>query len=355
MSSPVPRAVGWWLLLVAAAVFIQVGLGGITRLTDSGLSITEWKPLLGVIPPHDEAGWAEAFARYQQIPQYIQLKSHLTPDEFRFIYFWEWFHRLWGRLLGVFFGVPFLVFLLRGSVTGMWRQLLALFVLGGLQGAVGWFMVASGFAADSTAVSAYRLVIHLVLALSLYSAIFWMALSLWRQNAPRPENVASGLRRLTQGCCAALALTIVAGGFVAGLKAGLTYNSFPLMDGHLVPDGYAALHPLWRNLTENIAAVQFDHRVLATMTAVLVIVTVARGLSRRTTGPLRGSLWVLGALVILQYVLGVTTLLWVVPIALGTAHQAVAVLLLSAALSALHAQRAPRPMVTTRFAFVERS
>jgi len=337
-------------------LLVMVSLGGATRLTGSGLSIMEWAPLRGFLPPLSDSEWQRVYALYRDIPQYALINHGFGLEGFKGIFWLEWTHRLWGRLIGIAFAVPLAWFAWRGALNRtLVLRLLGLLALGGLQGAVGWFMVASGFAADSTAVSAYRLVIHLVLALSLYSAIFWMALSLWRQNAPRPENVASGLRRLTQGCCAALALTIVAGGFVAGLKAGLTYNSFPLMDGHLVPDGYAALHPLWRNLTENIAAVQFDHRVLATMTAVLVIVTVARGLSRRTTGPLRGSLWVLGALVILQYVLGVTTLLWVVPIALGTAHQAVAVLLLSAALSALHAQRAPRPMVTTRFAFVERS
>ena len=216
-----------------------------------------------------------------------------------------------------------------------------LFLLGGLQGAIGWFMVASGFEADRTAVSPYRLVIHLGMALALYSVILWTALTLWREGAPpgRPSAVPAprALRRLSSGVAHLVGLTILAGGFVAGLRAGLTYNTFPLMDGRLVPDGYLALHPLLRNLTENVAAVQFDHRLLATGTALLALGTVAYGLWAGMQGLVRARLLLLGAAVLAQYGLGVATLLWVVPVALGTLHQAVAVLVLTAALALLHA------------------
>jgi cytochrome c oxidase assembly protein subunit 15 len=205
-----------------------------------------------------------------------------------------------------------------------------LFALGGLQGAVGWFMVASGFFPESTAVSPYRLVVHLALALVLYAAILWTGLGLWGRPRMAAPPVVRGLARVT---LALVAVTIVAGGFVAGLHAGLTYNTFPLMDGRVVPDGYAALSPGWRNVFENVPAVQFDHRLLATLTALAAVATVVAG--ARVRG-LRPFVVPLAVAVAAQYVLGVATLLWVVPPALATAHQAVAVLLLTAALVLVH-------------------
>jgi cytochrome c oxidase assembly protein subunit 15 len=240
--------------------------------------------------------------------------------------------------MGLAFAVPLAVFWIRGWLPkGLWMRLLGLLVLGGLQGAVGWFMVASGFEADSTAVSPYRLVAHLVLALSLYSAIFWTALTLYRGPARGTHHAV--LRPVSAALVGLVGLTIVAGGFVAGLKAGFTYNTFPLMDGHLVPSGYAALQPWARNLFENIPAVQFDHRLLASVTALLAAL-VALWFLPRTRGAARTALLALGGLVLVQYVLGVTTLLWAVPVGLATAHQATAVLLLSAALALRHTQRA---------------
>ena len=222
---------------------------------------------------------------------------------------------------------------MRGQISarlGGW--LFLLFLLGGLQGAVGWFMVASGFIAGSTAVSAYRLVMHLALAIALYAAILWTALGLWR---PRRTVVRPLVRALLGAACGAVALTILAGGFVAGLRAGMIYNTFPLMGGRLVPDDYAALQPFVRNLTENLAAVQFDHRLLATATAILILATVAFAW-RRSAGLGRRALAALGLLVGLQYALGVATLLLVVPTPLATMHQSVAILLLSAALTAFY-------------------
>ena len=323
-------------------LLVMVSLGGATRLTGSGLSIMEWKPIMGVLPPLSDAEWQRLYRLYQQIPQYALVNQGFGLDGFKRIFWLEWTHRFWGRLIGLAFLGPLIWFAVRGAIGRRlaWRLGL-LFLLGGLQGAIGWFMVASGFAADSTAVSPYRLVIHLVMALTLYAAIFWTALTLWQEGAvPAPTGPrVAGLRALIAGTCCAVASTIVAGGFVAGLHAGLTYNSFPLMDGSLVPAGFAQLQPFVRNLTENVAAVQFDHQLLATVTALLASATLIVGLLGGTAGRLRTTLLALGAAVLGQYVLGVVTLLWVVPVALGTAHQAMAVLVLTAALAALHAGR----------------
>ena len=331
-----PRAVALWLFALCFMIWVMVALGGATRLTGSGLSIMEWAPILGTLPPLSEAEWQRLFALYRQIPQYQLLHDGFGLEGFKQIFWLEWTHRLWGRLMGLAFAVPLAIFWIRGWLPkGLWVRLLGLLVLGGLQGGVGWFMVASGFEADSTAVSPYRLVAHLVLALSLYAAIFWTALSLWRGAERGPR---SALAPLSAVLLALVALTIIAGGFVAGLKAGLTYNSFPLMDGHLIPEGYAPLQPWLRNLFESVPAVQFDHRLLATLTATFALAVTAR-CWRHAQGHARLALAALGLIVAAQYALGVTTLLWRVPTGLATAHQAMAVLLLTAALLLRHTQR----------------
>jgi cytochrome c oxidase assembly protein subunit 15 len=332
------RLVAGWLFAMCAMVLGMIVLGGTTRLTGSGLSIMEWAPLLGALPPLTEAEWQRLFALYQQIPQYHLMHEGFGLDGFKHIFWLEWAHRLWGRLIGVVFLVPLLALWARGAIPPRLRgRLLLLFVLGGAQGAVGWFMVSSGFFPDSTAVSAYRLVMHLVLALVLYVALLWTGLSvLWPLPAPLP---ARGPRRLAWLAAGLLGTTIVAGGFVAGLHAGLTYNTFPLMDGRLVPEGYAALDPFVRNLTENVPAVQFDHRLLATLTAVAVAATVAAGFAAGAAGRLRTALAALALAVAAQYALGVATLLNVVPLGLAAAHQATAVLALTACVGVLHALR----------------
>lgn len=327
----VPRAVGWWLLLVAAAVLVQVGLGGITRLTDSGLSITEWKPLLGVIPPLDDAGWAEAFARYQQIPQYIQLKSHLTPEEFRFIYFWEWFHRLWGRLLGVFFGVPFFVFWKRGQVRGLGRQLLALFVLGGLQGVLGWFMVASGLS-DLVYVSHLRLAAHLLLALFLLCALVWTALGVLR---PAPAAPSPQLRKLTWTLIALLSVQLTWGAFMAGLKAVLMAPTWPTINGMWLPAA------VWSELPwQHPLSVHFIHRTLG---YVLLLGFAAWWWLGRSALELERHLVV--GLGLLQVALGVLTILYATHAGallwFGLAHQLVGSALLVSLVAAAQALRAP--------------
>lgn len=341
------RVVALWLFGMCGMVAVMVALGGATRLTGSGLSIMEWAPLRGTLPPLNEAEWHRIYALYQTIPQYELVNKGFGLDGFKQIFWLEWAHRLWGRLIGLAFLLPLVWFAVRGMIPRrMVPGLAGLFVLGGLQGAVGWFMVASGFAAQSTTVSPYRLVMHLGLALVLYAALLWTALSLWRQDAPAPAGSPALRRSTALTCaltCALVALTVLAGGFVAGMRAGLTYNTYPLMDGRWVPEGYAMLQPFARNLTENVAAVQFNHRLLATLAAAAAVATVWLGLRRPQPPGLRIALLALGAAVGLQYALGIATLLAVVPVGLGTLHQTGAVLVLTAALVALHLQRSPRP------------
>ena len=218
--------------------------GGVTRLTGSGLSIMEWAPVSGTLPPLNQADWQKLFDLYKQIPQYALVNEGFGLAGFKHIFWLEWVHRLWGRLIGLVFLLPLIWFWATGRIERRLRPRLALlFVLGGLQGAVGWFMVASGFLPDTTAVSPYRLVIHLVLALVLYAALLWTGLGVLQ---PTPARLAGArtLRRLTALCCALVALTIVAGGFVAGTHAGFDYNTFPLMAGHLVPADYAGSHAM---------------------------------------------------------------------------------------------------------------
>ena len=336
------RRVAAWLFAVAFMILVMVVLGGITRLTGSGLSIMEWAPFAGALPPMSEADWQRLYHLYQQIPQYALVNQGFGLAGFKQIFWLEWTHRLWGRLIGFAFLVPLIWFWATGRIERRLRaRLVLLFVLGGLQGAVGWFMVASGFQPDTTAVSPYRLVIHLALALALYVALVWTGLTVLHP-LPRGPAPSPLLRRMSWLCCISITVTILAGGFVAGTHAGFTYNTFPLMDGSLLPSDYASLQPLWRNLTENLATVQFDHRLLATFTVIAVICTLVIGFSSRPPTASRRTLVALGSLAACQYVLGVATLLLVVPIALAAMHQAVATLLLTASVVLLHTIRPAR-------------
>lgn len=335
--------VATWLFAVAGMVMVMIVLGGVTRLTGSGLSIMEWAPFTGALPPLSEAEWQRLYHLYQQIPQYTLVNEGFGIAGFKRIFWLEWTHRLWGRLIGLAFIVPLIWFSVTGKIERRLRpRLVLLFVLGGVQGAVGWLMVASGFLPDATTVSPYRLVIHLVLALALYAALLWTALTVLRPVPPRPPATRT-LHALVAACSLVVALTMVAGGFVAGTHAGLDYNTFPLMDGSIVPQDYARLEPLLRNLTENIAAVQFDHRLMATLS--VVVAAAAFFVSCFTAQPRVARLALLALLTVMavQYSLGVATLLLVVPIGLAAAHQAVAALVLAAAIVALHTTR-PMPV-----------
>ena len=335
------RAVAYWLLGIALMIWAMVTLGGATRLTGSGLSIMEWAPFRGALPPLSDAEWQRLYDLYRTIPQYELVNQGFGLEGFKRIFWLEWTHRLWGRLIGLAYAAGLAWFWLRGRIPlGLGPRLLLLLLLGGMQGAVGWFMVASGFEPDRTAVSPWRLVVHLGLALLLYAAVLWTALGLLRPR-PAPSPAAARLRPMFRAALLLVALTMLAGGFVAGLRAGLDYNTFPLMEGRVVPEAYAQLSPWWRNWVQNIAAVQFNHRVLATLALLHGLAAAALGWRRLPPGPARQAALGLGLALLLQYAIGVATLLAVVPVWLGTLHQGVAVLVLTAALAALHAVRPP--------------
>jgi cytochrome c oxidase assembly protein subunit 15 len=337
------RAIRLWLYAVAALVLTMVLVGGATRLTESGLSITEWQPVVGTLPPRDETQWQAEFQKYQTIPQYRELNRGMSLDAFKTIYWWEWTHRLIGRTIGVAFLLPFLWFLWRGWIgPGLRTRLWVIFGLGALQGAVGWWMVASGLA-DRVEVSQYRLAAHLMLACVIYVALLWTARR-WDDLPVTP--VPARIRLGAVGLLMLVLAQIYLGALVAGLRAGHTYNTWPLIDGALVPDSARLFFdvPLWRNFFENSLTVQFDHRVLAyaiLLVAVIHVGNVARSLKK---GPVLAGAVILVATVTLQAMLGIFALVMVVPIELALMHQAMAMVVLTVA--TLHAgsvaERAPR-------------
>ncbi|HKK13149.1 MAG TPA: COX15/CtaA family protein [Gammaproteobacteria bacterium] len=323
------RPVAYWLLVCCAMIFAMVVLGGVTRLTGSGLSMVKWNPIFGVVPPLTHQRWEKVFHQYQQSPEYKDINVDMDLAGFKKIYWFEYAHRLLGRSIGLVFLLPFLYFLARKRIDRpLVPKLVLMFILGGLQGLLGWYMVKSGLVSRPH-VSQYRLTAHLSTALVIFGFILWVALDLLFPRARRAFTPPPALRRFSLGVLGLLALTIVAGGFVAGLKAGYAYNTFPLMDGHWVPQAIFMEHPLWRNFFENIATVQFDHRLLATLTFFSVI--ALWWTSRRYSLPRRLRLGynLLLAMVCIQVSLGISTLLLHVPIPLASAHQGGAVLLLS--------------------------
>jgi cytochrome c oxidase assembly protein subunit 15 len=321
------RTVGVWLFAVAAMVFVMVVIGGLTRLTESGLSMVEWRPVTGWLPPLSEEAWQETFQAYRATPEYQKVNAGMSLDEFKGIFWLEYVHRLWGRLIGLAFAVPLAVFLVRGWLDRrLAPRLVLLFVLGGLQGALGWFMVASGLV-DRPDVSQYRLVAHFGAALLIYVALLWVALGLVVRTPPWNPSRALGRGVLALG--ALVVVTMLSGGFVAGTDAGYAYNSFPLMDGQLVPDGLLSMSPAYLNFFENITTVQFTHRVLAMTTLAAVILFWLS--ARRRPMPPRARLAVHGVLLaaLTQVALGISTLVLVMPIALAALHQATGVILLT--------------------------
>jgi cytochrome c oxidase assembly protein subunit 15 len=320
----------------------MVVIGGVTRLTLSGLSITEWNPVMGVLPPLGDAAWQAAFAKYQQIPEYAQVHYGMSLAEFKGIFFWEYLHRLVGRLTGLvaLVGPLWLLASRRIRLNGS-APLFAVPVLVLMQGVLGWYMVKSGLSVR-TSVSQYRLTAHLALALTLYSYCVWQAANRLSPAVLRLDPaVVRWFRWLTGAVLGLVAVTILAGGFTAGTKAGLVYNSFPLMDGKLIPDGYFTVQPWWLNPFENVTAIQFDHRVLAILTVASVLTLVGLALRLRLPSRARLPIFLMLGTVLLQASLGISTLLWVVPIPLAALHQAGAVLLLTTALLSRHAVRAP--------------
>jgi cytochrome c oxidase assembly protein subunit 15 len=330
-QAPHRRAVRWWLLSIAALIAAMVLVGGATRLTESGLSIVEWKPVAGTLPPLTQEQWTAAFEAYKTIPQYRELNAGMTLAEFKTIFWWEWSHRLLGRVIGVAFLLPFLWFLWRGALgTDLRRRLWLIFGLGALQGAVGWWMVASGLTLR-VEVSQYRLATHLVLALLIFAAVVWTL----RRLTDRPSAAASSRLKLTS--VVLLVLTFVQlylGALVAGLRAGRVYNTWPAIDGALIPSAARLFfeQPWWRNLFDNTLTVQFEHRMTAYLLFALAVLHALDAVrSRAGTSAINGALW-LAAAITLQATLGILTLLHQVPILLALAHQAVAIVVLTLAI-----------------------
>jgi heme a synthase len=328
------RSVRVWLLIVAALVFVVAAVGGATRLTGSGLSIVEWRPVTGALPPMSDQAWRAEFEKYKTIPQYQELNRGMSLDQFKFIYWWEWGHRLLGRLIGAVFLLPFLWFLWKGWIEpGLRLRLWAIFGLGAVQGAVGWWMVSSGLA-DRISVSQYRLAFHLTLACVIFAMVLWVAQQL------RPHEAVDSPPRIRKTALALVVLVlaqIYLGALVAGLRAGLIYNTWPLIDGAFIPDAARLFfeQPWWRNFFENALLVQFNHRMLAYAIFAVAIwhaFDVARTVRR---GAIVTSVLMLASAVTLQAGLGIVTLLHVTPLPLALAHQALAVIVL--AITVVHA------------------
>jgi heme a synthase len=316
-------------LITAAMVLAMAVIGAITRLTGSGLSMVEWRPLMGTLPPMSESEWRRVFNLYQQSPEYRLVNAGMSLDAFKYIFFWEWFHRLWGRLIGVVFAVPLAFFWLTGRLDNRLKWTLSgLLILGALQGVMGWVMVMSGLV-DTPAVSHYRLAAHLGLAFIIFGLLILVALSVLRHER-QVGNDESGLLSHAWAALMLLAITIVFGAFVAGMKAGLSYNTFPLMQGRFFPPDALAFSPAWLNLFENMAMVQFIHRWLAVVTAITILVLWWRSRIQPLNSRTRTALLLTAISVIAQVGLGIATLVLAVPLTLATLHQGVAFVLVGA-------------------------
>jgi heme a synthase len=324
-------AVRWWLISVAALIAIMVLVGGATRLTESGLSIVEWKPVAGALPPLNDAQWQQAFDGYKAIPQYRELNAGMNLSEFKTIFWWEWSHRLLGRVIGAVYLLPFLFFLWRGVLGGeLKRRLWGIFGLGALQGAVGWWMVASGLS-QRVEVSQYRLATHLVLALLIFAAIVWTLRRLAEQ--PRPVTMSPRLRMTAMALLALTFVQLYFGALVAGLRAGKVYNTWPDIDGSFVPSAARLWFetPWWRNLFDNTLTVQFEHRMTAYALLALAVLHLLDAVRSQVAPAVVRGAGLLIAVIVLQATLGILTLLRQVPIDLALTHQAVAIAVLTLA------------------------
>ena len=342
MKTEPNRAVAWWLFACCAMVFATLIVGGVTRLTHSGLSIVEWQPLLGALPPLNEGHWQELFTKYQQSPQFQKVNVDMTLDGFKFIFWWEWVHRLLGRTIGVVFFVPFLWFLLKGRINrSLAPKLFGFFVLGGLQGALGWYMVKSGLV-DDPRVSQYRLAAHLGLAFLIFGLMLWTGLGLLGHRvAAARETSLRTVQTVGAVLVAMLFAMVLSGALVAGTHAGALYNSFPLMGEHFVPPEILALAPPWRNVFENQSTIQFDHRLIAWLLFLSIPLFCWVVIKRAPLA--RPAALALLAMLLLQLSLGIATLLNGVPILLAAAHQAGAMILFALLIRLNHVLRlAPR-------------
>jgi cytochrome c oxidase assembly protein subunit 15 len=332
------RSIGLWLIAVAGMVGLMVVIGGVTRLTESGLSMVEWRPIAGWLPPFSEGEWTRVFDLYRASPEYQKINTGMTLSEFQSIFWWEFIHRFWGRLIGLAFALPLAIFWLKGWVKPpLSRRLLVLLALGGLQGLIGWWMVKSGLV-DRPDVSHYRLAVHLAMAFLIAGLLIWTALDLM---GARPMPAPKPLRQHAAAIVWALSLVVILGAFVAGTNAGMIYNTFPLMDGGFTPPDMFDLNPWWRNGLENVATIQFNHRWAAILTALAVLWLWRR--SGDLPQAQQRAAAMLATVAVLQAVLGVATLLSIVWIPLAAAHQAMALVLFLAAVWTLWTFRGHDP------------
>lgn len=335
------KSIAVWLFVCCAMVFIMVVVGGVTRLTDSGLSIVEWQPVSGTLPPMSQSDWDEFHQKYQETPQYQKINKGMSVDEFKSIFWWEYIHRLLGRLIGLVFFIPFVYFLIRKQIDKpLGIKLSGIFVLGGLQGLMGWYMVMSGLVNDPH-VSQYRLTAHLGLAFVIFAAMFWVATDLLydKNKSPHDPEALQGVRRFSIGLTWLIFIMVLSGGLVAGIRAGLAYNTFPLMNGHFIPPEIFILEPWWRNFFDNMATVQFDHRMIAWVLMFTVPYFWFKARKQQLSDSAKLACNLLLVMLVIQVGLGISTLLLAVPLTLAAAHQGGAMLLFTAALWVNHKLR----------------
>jgi heme a synthase len=333
------KVIATWLFVLCSMVFFMVILGGLTRLTHSGLSMVTWRPMTGWLPPIDVQEWQSVFDLYKETPEFKKINDGMTIEEFKSIFWLEYSHRLWGRIIGIVFVLPLLFFLLKGWVSrGLAPRLIVILFMGGFQGVLGWYMVKSGLI-DNPDVSQYRLVAHLSAAIIIYGYMFWVAMSLMRVRHEVLPNFSVKLLFASVFVTCWIFATIVTGGFVAGLDAGLIYNTFPLMDGQFVPDGLWIMEPWHKNLFENVTTVQFDHRIFAEVSLLLIIglwwFARRSNVSRLVLRPFLAMV----IMIFIQVTLGIITLICVVPIFVASLHQVGALILFTFSLWAVHMSR----------------
>ncbi|MDG2018421.1 MAG: COX15/CtaA family protein [Porticoccaceae bacterium] len=321
-----------WLLTCAVVIFGMILLGGVTRLTDSGLSMVEWKPLIGIIPPLSQADWQQLFLKYQQFPEYQKINLDMTLSEFKIIFMYEYLHRVLGRLIGILFFAPFVYFYFTRRISPqLLPKLLLMLVLGGCQGLMGWYMVKSGLI-DVPHVSQYRLTAHLGLAIIIYGFIIWTAMELINKPSDQP----SGLAKPACILSALIFLMILSGGLVAGTKAGYAYPTWPLMGNSFIPAGLYSMNPAWLSAFENITTIQFNHRIFAYIIALFVVSFSVVALRKNISAKVRIGIFSMLFLLAVQITLGISTLIFHVPVAIAAAHQVGAVAILTATLFVSH-------------------
>jgi cytochrome c oxidase assembly protein subunit 15 len=329
------RQIAYWLLLCAAVIFGMIVLGGVTRLTHSGLSMVEWRPLLGIIPPIGQEEWLAVFEKYKQFPEYKKVNFGMSLDEFKYIFMYEYLHRVLGRIIGMLYFFPMVYFFATHKVgAGYKRKLITLFILGALQGGMGWFMVKSGLV-DTPRVSQYRLTAHLGLAVLIYGYMFWVAMDLLLE--PVKGRIFNGFSRFSKLLVGLVYFMILSGGLVAGIRAGFAYNTWPLMGEWFFPPGLFPAQLGFSAIFEDITTVQFNHRMFAYFISICILVFVYKGTTARMlSGKAHTAMFLLLLALILQVVLGISTLIFLVPVPLAAAHQAGAILLFTATLYVAH-------------------